>query len=347
MARIRPALCKRSCPGCLASSLGRRARAVPLRRRRRPGPLAARDRLSPPRSHASPSPRPRSPTHERRARDRHRSQQRHRRRRREARPSRRHVMLAGRDTERARPPRRRCRRERGPPARPRGPRVGARVRAAGPDAARPADQQRRRHGAAAPPPPTASSCRSAPTTSATSRSPSCCCRTPRPRRHGLQGAHRPASTSTTSRARRYRPWPAYSQSKLANLLFTSSCTVGSPRPHAGARPSPPTPATPPPTSRAPGNRLDGARHGAGGERVSPKRARGAPCPASTRRPPTCPATASPVRRRLRLGLRGAPKLVARSAAARDDAGRPPPVGPSRSTLTGVSFPESQIQGQTN
>ena len=43
-----------------------------------------------------------------------------------------------------------------------------------------------------------------------------------------------------------------------------------------------------------------------------------------------------------LGLRGAPTLVARSAAASDDAGRPPPWTVSE-TLTGVSFPESQIQ----
>ena len=46
-----------------------------------------------------------------------------------------------------------------------------------------------------------------------------------------------------------------------------------------------------------------------------------------------------------LGLRGAPKLVARSAAARDEqvARR---LWAVSETLTGVSFPESQIQGRT-
>ena len=47
-----------------------------------------------------------------------------------------------------------------------------------------------------------------------------------------------------------------------------------------------------------------------------------------------------------LGLRGAPTLVARSAAARDEptARR---LWTVSETLTGVSFPESQIQGTTS
>ena len=47
-----------------------------------------------------------------------------------------------------------------------------------------------------------------------------------------------------------------------------------------------------------------------------------------------------------LGLRGAPKLVDRSAAAKDDAVARR-LWTVSETLTGVSFPKSQIQGTTN
>ena len=123
----------------------------------------------------------------------------------------------GRDDRRA---------DRGPPARPRRPRLGPRLRRRLGRRPRRADQQRRRDGAAASSArPTASSCSSAPTTSATSRSPTCCCRSIADRVVTVSsGAHRIGSIRLRRPqlgARRYQRWRAYGQSKLANLLFTS------------------------------------------------------------------------------------------------------------------------------
>jgi NAD(P)-dependent dehydrogenase (short-subunit alcohol dehydrogenase family) len=148
--------------------------------------------------------------------------------------------------------------------------------------------------------------------------------------------------------RRYRPWRAYGQSKLANLLFTTElqrrlteagstvkATAAHPgyaatnlQSHSGSR-------LMKVAMEQLGNRLL-AQDAAGGA-LPTLYAAVADIPGGSFAGPSGP---------FGLGLRGAPKLVGRSAAARDEeAGRR--LWTVSETLTGVSFPESQIKGETS
>jgi NAD(P)-dependent dehydrogenase (short-subunit alcohol dehydrogenase family) len=146
--------------------------------------------------------------------------------------------------------------------------------------------------------------------------------------------------------RRYRPWRAYGQSKLANLLFTGElqrrlteagstvkATAAHPgyaatnlQSHSGSR-------VVAFAMKQLGNRLI-AQDAAGGA-LPTLYAAVADIPGGSFAGPSGP---------FGLGLRGAPTLVGRSAAAGDEqvARR---LWTVSETLTGVSFPESQIQGK--
>ena len=147
--------------------------------------------------------------------------------------------------------------------------------------------------------------------------------------------------------RRYRPWRAYGQSKLANLLFTEElqrrlteagstvkATAAHPgyaatnlQSHSGSR-------VVAFAMKQLGNRLI-AQDAAGGA-LPTLYAAVADIPGGSFAGPSGP---------FGLGLRGAPTLVGRSAAAGDEqvARR---LWTVSETLTGVRFPESQIQGKS-
>jgi NAD(P)-dependent dehydrogenase (short-subunit alcohol dehydrogenase family) len=147
--------------------------------------------------------------------------------------------------------------------------------------------------------------------------------------------------------KRYRPWRAYGQSKLANLLFTSELQrrlthAGSPVKATAAHPG--YAATN--LQSHSGSRLMAFAMEQIGNRVLAQDAAAGSLPTLYAAVADIPGDsfAGPSGP-FGLGLRGAPTLVARSAAARDEqvARR---LWAVSETLTGVSFPESQIQSTT-
>jgi NAD(P)-dependent dehydrogenase (short-subunit alcohol dehydrogenase family) len=146
--------------------------------------------------------------------------------------------------------------------------------------------------------------------------------------------------------RRYRPWRAYGQSKLANLLFTSELQR-----HLTAAGSTVTATAAHPGYAATnlqshsGNRVVAFAMEQLGNRLIAQDAAGGALPTLYAAVADIPggSFAGPSGP-FGLGLRGAPKLVGRSAAAGDeDVARR--LWTVSETLTGVSFPESQIQGK--
>ena len=150
-----------------------------------------------------------------------------------------------------------------------------------------------------------------------------------------------------SERKRYRPWRAYAQSKLANLLFTSELErrlrqAGSPVKATAAHPG--YAATN--LQSQSGSQLTAFAMTLGNQLVAQDAAAGAlptlyaavaDIPGDSFAGPSGP---------FGLGFRGAPKLGRRSAAARDgDVARR--LWTASETLTGVSFPESQIKARTD
>jgi NAD(P)-dependent dehydrogenase (short-subunit alcohol dehydrogenase family) len=142
--------------------------------------------------------------------------------------------------------------------------------------------------------------------------------------------------------RRYRRWRAYGQSKLANLLFTSELQrrltqAGS---NVKATAAHPGYAATNLQSHS-GSRLTAFGFALGNRAIARDATSGAL--------PTLYAAVADIPGGSFvgpgvLGVRGAPKLVGRSAAARDEqVGRR--LWTVSETLTGVTFPESQLQGQ--
>jgi NAD(P)-dependent dehydrogenase (short-subunit alcohol dehydrogenase family) len=164
------------------------------------------------------------------------------------------------------------------------------------------------------------------------------------------GAHRSGAIDFTDlnwERRRYRPWRAYGQSKLANLLFTSELQrrltqAGSPVKATAAHPG--YAATN--LQSHSGSQLTAFAMTLGNQLVAQDAASGAlptlyaavaDIPGDSYVGPSGP---------FGLGLRGAPELVHRSAAARDaEVARR--LWTVSETLTGVSFPESQIPTKTD
>jgi NAD(P)-dependent dehydrogenase (short-subunit alcohol dehydrogenase family) len=147
--------------------------------------------------------------------------------------------------------------------------------------------------------------------------------------------------------KRYRPWRAYGQSKLANLLFTTELQrrltqAGSPVKATAAHPG--YAATNLQSHSA--SQVTAFAMTLGNQLVAQDAAAGAlptlyaavaDIPGDGFAGPSGP---------IGLGLRGAPKLVRRSAAARDaEVARR--LWTASETLTGVSFPESHIQTTTD
>jgi NAD(P)-dependent dehydrogenase (short-subunit alcohol dehydrogenase family) len=148
--------------------------------------------------------------------------------------------------------------------------------------------------------------------------------------------------------KRYRPWRAYGQSKLANLLFTTelqrrlteaSSTVKATAAHPGYAATN--------LQSHSGSRLMAFAMKQLGNRLIAQDAAGGALPTLYAAVADIPggSFAGPSGP-FGLGLRGAPALVDRSAAAKDDAVARR-LWTVSETLTGVSFPESQIQGATS
>jgi NAD(P)-dependent dehydrogenase (short-subunit alcohol dehydrogenase family) len=147
--------------------------------------------------------------------------------------------------------------------------------------------------------------------------------------------------------KRYRPWRAYAQSKRANLLFTTELQrrltqAGWPVKATAAHPG--YAATN--LQSHSGSQVTAFAMTLGNQLVAQDAASGAlptlyaavaDIPGDSYVGPSGP---------FGLGLRGAPKLVHRSAASRDGAvaGR---LWAASEALTGVSFPESQTQAKTD